>query len=683
MIYSTSNHIQKKHKKNSLLKHYFLCIIIGFSSYLVSSQSKTPINDRYLDSVISTLDTVPTNLKKIKKLVRIAGINRYTTPTRRLIDKALEISNRVNEPYLNAQSYYSLGNYYFFNSQLDSCLLSLGKAYQYSEEINEPLLQSSILSTKGGAYRKLGAMTLSISTAIGAKNILDKIDTLTLNKKERRKFKGQNLVLNNSLANLYNDTEDFEKALLFYDSAYNAALNLGSFGNAGVILSNKGDLLIKIGKLAEGLALLKQGKEMKIKGAMPKRMIANSDLAIGEAHFAMKNYDEALANYNKSLEVSTQIKSSQGIMKSLTMLGILSNSQKNPLKAQEYCNQAKSMAKQMNDSEFIMKSCDCLYEAYNKLGNYKASLQNHELFNRIKDSVFNEKNIRKITQVGMQYDFDKKEAEQQLILQEKNRQKNQILTGLIAIGIFALMLLAFFKKRLKYQRTIAQQTEDIQQQKITDLQQKNKLLAMSSMIEGQEAERLRIAKDLHDSLGGLLSTVKAHFSTIQKEIEPLGELNLTGKTNDLIDEACLEVRRISHNMMPHALSISGLKGALEDMGEHLNAQGYSTTVEINGIPEDIESTKEVMVYRLVQEIVSNIRKHAAAKNILIQLFGHKNELNLIVEDDGSGFLYKEALDKGGLGLKSINSRVEFLDGNIQWDSQPEKGTSITINIPVK
>ncbi|HBR54855.1 MAG TPA: hypothetical protein DEA82_12005, partial [Flavobacteriaceae bacterium] len=279
-------------------------------------------------------------------------------------------------------------------------------------------------------------------------------------------------------------------------------------------------------------------------------------------------------------------------------------------------------------------------------------------------------------------DFNKKQEEQELVLQNEKRLKRNILAGLITLAVFSIVIILFLRKRMQYKNKLALQTETLQQQKITELQQKNKLIAMNSMIEGQEAERLRIAKDLHDSLGGLLSTVKAHFTTIQNEIEQLDALDLTGKTNALIDEACIEVRRISHNMMPHALSLSGLKGAIEDLGTHLQEQGYSVNVEIDNLPEALEPTKEVMIYRLIQEIISNIRKHAQASSILIQLIGHKNEVNLLVEDNGRGFTYETALAKGGLGLKSINSRVAYLDGTIDWDTQPNNGTSLTINIPI-
>ena len=135
-------------------------------------------------------------------------------------------------------------------------------------------------------------------------------------------------------------------------------------------------------------------------------------------------------------------------------------------------------------------------------------------------------------------------------------------------------------------------------------------------------------------------------------------------------------------MMPHALSISGLKGAIEDLAEQLVSEGFDTTLEISDELRDLEETKKVMIYRLVEEIISNIRKHAEAKTILIQLLVYEREIKLIIEDDGKGFNYEIAQSKAGLGLKSINSRVEFLDGQINWDSQPEKGTTISINIPV-
>lgn len=196
---------------------------------------------------------------------------------------------------------------------------------------------------------------------------------------------------------------------------------------------------------------------------------------------------------------------------------------------------------------------------------------------------------------------------------------------------------------------------------------------MNSMIEGQEKERTRIAKDLHDGLGSLLSSVKSHFLVTVNDVNT----NTAKKTEALIDSACSEVRRISHNMMPHALAISGLEDGVKDIAERLTVSGYDVSLEINSLPK-LDSTKEVIVYRLVQEITSNIKKHAEAKSIFIQLYAHDSEVHLTIEDNGKGFDLKEIEDKKGLGLQNIESRVAYLNGEIDWDTEKGRGTTINI-----
>ena len=662
-------------QKNILL---FALFFLGFSFHCFSQA----FTEEKADSILKATETIDDPFEKIKILTSNAGKNRYTKPTFKLITKAVLIAKKEDKPLLLAHSYYAKGNYYYYASKTDSSLVYLNQAQKFAKQSDDPILTPSILATKSGIYRKSGNVIRAISTNIEAQELLDKIDTLLLKKEERFKLKGQKLTLNNSLANLYNKTEDYQKALLFYEKAYQNAMTLGSIANASIILGNKGDLLIKINKAEEAISVIQKSKQMKLEAQLPQRFIGTSHLNMGLAYSQLKEYDKALKHYDSSYVIYTKKKYSEGLMRVTIDKGLLYNAINRPKQALLDCNKGKKIALETSDAEYTYKAYNCLYQANKSLENYAEALKNYEQYSAVKDSLFNEKNIRKITQVGMQYEFDKKNAEQELLIEKRKHQRDQVLAG---IGILLLILIGsfvFFKKRIKYQKTIASQTQAIQKQKIKQLKQDNKLTALNSMIKGQEAERLRIANDLHDSLGGLLSTVKAHFTTIQKEIEQLEELDLTQKTNQLIDEACIEVRRISHNMMPHALSISGLEGAVTDLGEQLNEQGFQTSIEINNLPKNIAETKKIMMYRLVQEIISNITKHANAKSILIQLIGHNNELNLIIEDDGKGFDYNEAIKKDGLGLKSINSRVEFLDGTIDWDSQLNNGTSITINIPL-
>ena len=357
---------------------------------------------------------------------------------------------------------------------------------------------------------------------------------------------------------------------------------------------------------------------------------------------------ENIPRLQKAITVSDSLNSMNSLTYNTITLANIYSKIEQPKLAIPYLTRALNKLETVNKPQVKMdllsKAADLSEEAqdYQQAYNYKIKETT------LRDSLNSDRMQRNIAELEVKFDTEKKERkilEQNLIIEKDKRQKNQIILGLVALGVLLVFTYFFFRKRLKDQKTIASQKEAIQQQEIKELQQENKLLALNSMIEGQEAERLRIAKDLHDSLGGLLSTVKAHFTTIQKEIEQLEQLNITEKTNNLIDEACIEVRRISHNMMPQALSISGLEGAVEDIAESLRDEGYKTTLEFNNLPKKMDTTKEVMIYRLIQEVISNMRKHAEAENILIQMLGHKNELSIILEDDGKGFQYEEAIAK--------------------------------------
>ena len=176
------------------------------------------------------------------------------------------------------------------------------------------------------------------------------------------------------------------------------------------------------------------------------------------------------------------------------------------------------------------------------------------------------------------------------------------------------------------------------------------------------------------------SSVKSHYIAVTENHTSNKET--VDKTEQLIDYACNEVRRISHNMVPHTLAVSGLSDGIKDLADRLTIDNYEVTLDINKLPK-LDATKEAMVYRLVQEIVSNIKKHANAKSIFIQLYAHNDQVFLTVEDDGVGFDLKESKNKKGLGLKNIESRVAYLNGEIDWDSKKGKGTTINITFMSK
>ncbi len=341
-------------------------------------------------------------------------------------------------------------------------------------------------------------------------------------------------------------------------------------------------------------------------------------------------------------------------------------------------------------SENVYIARDCLMswsQLEKKKGNFKRA---HALLyerTEILDSIYSLENRNLLVDLETKYETAKKEAEiqkQQSELDRKTYQRNLLFGGL---GLFVLLSGSFIWglfSRSNRDKKIAIQAQNIQTQKIESLEQEKKLLSMSSLLEGQETERIRIAKDLHDGLGGLLTTVKAHFGKIQSEIEKVESLDIYKSANQMIDKAHDEVRRISHNLMPSDLRAGGLPVAVRQLVHEMKTvHELNTDFEMIGFNDArIDEKVELSSYRIIQELTNNMLKYANANHAFIQISKFENEIQIVVEDDGVGFDYEKELESSGLGLKSIQNRVDQLGGHMDVVSEIGKGTSVTINVPL-
>lgn len=256
-----------------------------------------------------------------------------------------------------------------------------------------------------------------------------------------------------------------------------------------------------------------------------------------------------------------------------------------------------------------------------------------------------------------------------------------LLLGSVIILLGAYLTIRNYQHRLNSNQIIHKQSAEINQRRITDLENNLKIETMQSMILGQEAERERIAKDLHDSLGGLLSTVKLHFDAIQSQNAGVEGLQEYQKAYTLLDEACKEVRNISNNMQPSALLRMGVVPAINDLINRLESEEIpQIDFQHIGLNGKLDQTVTLNIYRIVQELLTNALKHANASQILIQLIEKDDELMVIVEDDGIG--YDQNAVKQGMGTENISSRVNFLKGDLSIHSVIGEGTSTLINIPL-
>ncbi len=302
------------------------------------------------------------------------------------------------------------------------------------------------------------------------------------------------------------------------------------------------------------------------------------------------------------------------------------------------------------------------------------------------DSLYNLNTEQQLSEYAAEletkYEVEKKESVIHHLETEKEIQqfsiqrKNSFITYLIS-GMSALIIISFLTYRnIKHK-------QKIQQQRISELETLQQLNATEAVLKGEEQERTRIAKDLHDGLGGILSGIKFSFTTMKGNLVMTPENQQAfERSMDMLDSSIRELRRVAHNMMPEALLRFGLDAALKDFCYEINESG---AVKINYLsfgPEDvdIDQTVAITLYRIVQELINNTMKHSGASSAIVQLTKSNEQLSLTVEDDGNGFDPAILKTNKGMGWVSIKNRVDFLKGKLDVTSKEGEGTSVHIEI---
>lgn len=325
-----------------------------------------------------------------------------------------------------------------------------------------------------------------------------------------------------------------------------------------------------------------------------------------------------------------------------------------------------------------------LKEGYVQIGDYRKAFASQESEKLLQDSLSIRKQDTEMAEIRAKYDISEKEKE---VLIEKQR-KNRIQNIAIVLGTFIVFggIIAYLNIRnTKKKQLLAEQGKTLQEQKVTTLLKEQELVIIDAMISGQEKERLRIANDLHDNLGALMSTVKLHFNAIEKNNgKKAANKKLFIKTNQLLDDAYKKIREMAHAKNSGVIAKDGLLAGVKRMARTISASDQlKVSVFHFGLENRLENSLELALFRIVQELTTNIIKHANAKEANIHLTNHDNMLNIMVEDDGKGFNTDNlTLKKDGMGLKSIDHRIEKLNGKMQIESKENKGTTIIIDIPV-
>lgn len=391
-----------------------------------------------------------------------------------------------------------------------------------------------------------------------------------------------------------------------------------------------------------------------------------------------------------AVTLSNEIDDNRSMSQSLYRLGTLNKIRSEYEKALKYLCSAEEYASSNPFNEHRNNIYLELAECYERIDSYEEAYKYSRMYAALNDSILNNNRIEAQNNLTIKHKADEKERNisrlqiEQNYAEERNRQQRNamyILTaGLIMLLALLYYIINFYRQRIKAEEIINGQQQEISQQKIRELEDNIKISSMQSMLEGQENERERISKDLHDSLGGLLSTIKLQFDSVKSKMNDVGRLREYRSANKMLDTAVEEVRSISQNLQPGSLMKLGLVPALKDLFNRFDDDIYpEIDFQYYNVPENIPNMISLSIYRVIQELLHNTIKHAKASEILIQINREGNELVIQFEDDGEGY-DPNNLKRKGMGLENINSRINYLKGQISVDSKIGEGTSTLIHV---
>ena len=392
---------------------------------------------------------------------------------------------------------------------------------------------------------------------------------------------------------------------------------------------------------------------------------------------SMKKFGDMLKAAEKSFFLSKELQSRQMIASSLYNLAYAQFFNNNNAVARKTITEALDIAITDSLSDELKNCYTVLSYIAARDGDFSTSISAKQKADSINDAFLNEKVLKSTAELERKYETEKKDNQiklQKAIIQRKNIFNYILITG--AASLLFISLLTYRNYRHK---------QKLQLQRISELETEKQLTAAEAVLKGEEQERTRLAKDLHDGLGGMLSGIKYSFQTMK------GNLIMTPdnqqafeRSMDMLDSSIKEMRRVAHNMMPETLVKFGLDTALREFCNDINQSGaLSVNYQSFGMDKAVvEQSTSITIYRIVQELVNNIMKHAAAKTAIVQLSKENSFVSVTVEDDGKGFNPVILQRTEGMGWSNIQSRVEYLKGKLDVQSEPGKGTSVHIELNI-
>lgn len=569
----------------------------------------------------------------------------------------------------------NIGKVYNRKGQYDSAIFYLKKTLRFSANKGQaemlPMLHVGIAE----AYQSKGDYELAVQSFYNAlaanKNLQPGIRT---DKEEAN--------INIALAAIFSLLKQYSKANAYLDRSNLLAQKHSDFKLRANVLLQKGIIACEqSGKLPESIRYFEEALALAQKNQFHNiEFVAMSNLGI--AYYQSNNIVKALSQAEQTTKLigkgfAGNIYHRIGAIISMGEIYLAAKQyDKAELNLIDGLAQAEKLGTELNQLEAHM----LLYKLYKERGLFKKALEHHEIYAKLEDQLGGRDVNKYVNELEVKYrtaEKDKSIINNQLLIERQNNKINKGKTiNNIGIAISLALLVCFaLLIRLYRNRSL------LRKKKVEILEQAQEITQLKGIVQGEQGERLRIAGELHDGIGGILATLKMKFSNARKRNPVWADNKTLSEIDYLIDHTANEIRRASHNLMPDALTKYTLKDALIMYRDDVCSEVEGLAIDILFIGDEmdtINNTMNLIIYRMVQEIIQNILKHSNARQAAIQIVYKDRRIKIIAEDDGRGF--DPSANHTGIGIKTLQSRVNALRGNITINAAVGKGTTIFIEL---
>jgi two-component system, NarL family, sensor kinase len=476
----------------------------------------------------------------------------------------------------------------------------------------------------------------------------------------------------NDLGKLYRKTKSLDRALDNYNKADAIYRQLKDTAGIAMILNESGVVFEYREDYKE--AINRYTSSMKLAEKAGDSLSVSYSLSnIAGVYVIQKEFDLAEKNLLRALHIREILKDSFAMALTYSDLGVAMNNKGDYTKAIEYLSFSNKVAEGLKYPELQSNNYNELSTVAQKQGDFQKAFQYFLKRSSLRDSLYALEKTKQIEELNSKYESAKKE---QQIVEQKNKLRLQsyLFVGIAGLVLFSGLLIHSRYKREKLKKEQQLQSEIMKQQE----------MAVKAVMEAEENERERIAKDLHDGVGQMMSAAKMNLSAFESELQMNNpeQRNAFEKIISLVDESCKEVRTVSHIMMPNALLKNNLGAAIRDFVDKLSNKHLKVHVYTEGLDERMDSNIETVLYRVIQECVNNAIKHASASTLDISLIRDKDGISGTIEDNGRGFDTTDKEKYEGIGLKNIITRIGYLKGTVDFDSAIGRGTVVALHVPV-